>query len=259
MSTIIKYLGIAAFEITCPDGKKIFIDPNLNDNPASPIHTKDIEKADLVLVTHLAVDHLGDAAEISQKFNCPVVCGSEVKVFLMEQGVNPDFIRTVPWGGRVNPKGVVVRGVECHHTSFRKSPEGNYLAGQPLGFIFETEPGVRIYHSGDSAIFSDLKLIGDLYHPTVGLICACEIEKDYLMGLGLKDHYGNEMSGFEGALAASWLKVDHAILCHYLSKENHQDVDDFVTEMERINREENASISYYTPQPGEEIIVDGEE
>jgi L-ascorbate metabolism protein UlaG (beta-lactamase superfamily) len=258
MSTKIKFLGIAAFEITTPQGLKIFIDPYINENPASPLHTEDIEKADLVLVTHLALDHLGDAAEISKKFNCPVVCGPESKVFLVEQGVDPIMIRTVPWGGSVNPLGIVVRGVECHHTSFRRSPNGNYLAGQPLGFIITSEPGVKIYHSGDSAIFSDLKLIGKLYKPTVGLMCACELEQEYLLGLGLQDHYGNEMSGYEGALAAQWLGVEHAVLCHYIKKENHVDVDEFLEEMERSNQNAEQPIKVYTPQAGDEIVIVGE-
>lgn len=260
MSTTIRFYGIAAFEIITSKNDHILIDPYLNENWASPIKVKDLTKVDLVLVTHLALDHLGDAAEIQKKFSSIVVCGPEVKVFLMEQGVDAGMIRTVPWGGQVNPLGIRVRGVECHHTSFRKSPQGHYLAGQPLGFIVETEPGIRIYHSGDSAIFSDLKLIGELYQPTVGLMCACEIEKEYLESLGLKDHYGNEMSGDEGALAAEWLGVQHAILCHYLSNQNHKDIDLFLEHIEGYNKNnETKKIKTYVPNPGEEIVIFAEE
>ena len=52
-------------------------------------------------------------------------------------------------------------------------PDGQFVTGVPMGFIVETEPGIRIYHYGDTAIFSDLKLIGELYRPTIGLLgCA---------------------------------------------------------------------------------------
>lgn len=259
MSTKIRFLGLAAFEIITPDGKIILIDPYLDENRASPVKVSDLTKVDLILVTHLALDHLGDAAAIQKKFNCPVVCGAEVKVFLSEQGVDPGMVRTVPWGGQVNPLGIRVRGVECHHTSFRMSPQGNYLAGQPLGFILYIEPGVRIYHSGDSAIFSDLKLIGELYQPTVGLMCACELEQDYLLSLGLKDHFGNEMSGDEGALAAKWLGVRHAILCHYLSRENHPDIDLFIEGIEKASQEDpEKEIRAYVPDPGEVIEIEPE-
>jgi L-ascorbate metabolism protein UlaG (beta-lactamase superfamily) len=259
MSTSIRFLGLAAFEITTPDGLVVLIDPCLDTNPASPVHVAELTRVDLVLVTHLAVDHLGDAAAISRKFNCPVVCGAEVKAFLSEQGMDAQLIRTVPWGGQVNPLGLRIRAVECHHTSFRKSPQGNYLAGQPLGFILYVEKDVRIYHSGDTTIFSDLKLIGSLYKPTVGLMCACEIEKDYLENMGLKDHFGNEMSGDEGALAAGWLGVKHAILCHYLHNENHEDIDLFIAGIRKINQQEGKSIIAYTPQPGETIQINSEE
>jgi L-ascorbate metabolism protein UlaG (beta-lactamase superfamily) len=98
-----------------------------------------------------------------------------------------------------------------------------------MGFIVYADDDCRIYHSGDTAIFSDLKLIGQLYQPTVGLICACELEEDYLKSLGLKDHYGNEMSGDEGAMAAIWLGLDVAICCHFLAPEGHEDVRKFVS------------------------------
>jgi len=259
MKTSIRFLGLAAFEIITPQGLTILIDPFLDENPASPVHVKDLKKVDLVLVTHLAVDHLGEAAAICQKFKCPVVCGPEVKVFLTEQGADPQLIRTLPWGGQVNPLGVRIRGVECHHTSFRKSPQGHYLAGQPLGFIVYINDHTRIYHSGDSAIFSDLKLLGDLYQPTVGLICACEVEKFYLEKIGLKDHYGNEMSGDEGALAADWLGVQHAILCHYFDKKDHKDIDLFLDGINKANEHRAVPIQPYVPQAGELIEIEDEE
>jgi hypothetical protein len=69
--------------------------------------------------------------------------------------------------------------------------------------------------------------VGQLYQPTVGLLCACELEQEYLESLGLQDHYGNEMSGDEGALAAMWLGLEYAICCHYLKPEGRPDVEKF--------------------------------
>lgn len=227
MATSIRFLGVAAFEIINSQNQIILIDPFLDSNPASPVKVADLEHVDLVLVTHLADDHLGDAAAISKKFGCPVVCGPEVAVFLEQQGADPELMRSVPWGAQVNPRGIRVRAVECRHTSFRRAPDGQYLSGPPLGFILYADPGVRIYHSGDSAIFGDLKLIGELYKPNIGLLCACELESEYLESLGLQDHYGNEMNGDEGALAAMWLGLEYAIICHYLKPEGREDVSKF--------------------------------
>ena len=98
-----------------------------------------------------------------------------------------------------------------------------------MGFILHASEDCRIYHSGDSALYSDLKLIGMRYRPTVGLLCACELEQEYLVSLGIKDHAGNEMSGEEGALAAMWLGLEYALCCHYLSPKDQPDVDKFVS------------------------------
>lgn len=251
MTTQIRFLGIATFEITNSQGQVILIDPCLSDNPACPVHVDDLQRIDLVLVTHLASDHLGDAAAISKKFQCPVVCGPEVAVFLVQQGADPALMRTLSWGGQSNPRGIRVRAVECHHTSFRKAPNGEYLSGQPLGFILYPDPGVRIYHSGDSAIFSDLKLIGELYKPNIGLITACELEIEFLQKFGLQDHIGNEMNGDEGALAALWLGVEYAIICHYLSPDGHEDIDKFIKILESRNSGPTHMVKPLALRPGE--------
>jgi L-ascorbate metabolism protein UlaG (beta-lactamase superfamily) len=251
MTTRIRFFGLAAFEITSSQGQVILIDPCLSDNPASPIQLADLSRVDLVLVTHLAADHLGDAAAISKRFNCPVVCGPEVAVYLVQQGADPSLMRTLPWGGQTNPRGIRVRAVECHHTSFRRAPDGQYLSGQPLGFILYPDPGVRIYHSGDSAIFGDLKLIGELYKPTIGLLCACELEDEYLKTFGLHDHIGNEMSGDEGALATLWLGVEYAIICHYLSPEGHEDIRKFMSILENRHSDAGPLVKPMAMRPGE--------
>jgi L-ascorbate metabolism protein UlaG (beta-lactamase superfamily) len=251
LTTQIRFLGVAAFEITTSQGQVILIDPFIEDNPASPVKVSDLKRVDLVLVTHLAEDHLGDAAEVIKCHGCPVVCGPEVGVFLGQQGINPNLIRRVPWGGQVNPKGIRVRAVESRHTSFRRAPDGQYLSGQPLGFILYADPDVRIYHSGDTALFSDLKLIGQLYRPNIGLLCACELEKSYLQSIGLEDHQGNEMSGEEGAMAAVWLGLDYAIICHYLRPEGHEDVRTFMRTLENGFADGTSPIKPLALQAGE--------
>ena len=257
MTTRVRFFGVAAFEITNEQGQVILIDPCLSDNPVSPVQVDDIDRVDLVLVTHLAIDHLGDAAAISKKFQCPVVCGPEVAVFLTQQGADPGLMRTLPWGGQSNPRGIRVRAVECHHTSFRLAPNGQYLSGQPLGFILYADPGVRIYHSGDSAIFSDLKLIGELYRPNIGLITACELEKEFLQKFGLQDHIGNEMNGDEGALASLWLGLEYAIICHYLNPDGREDVQKFFHILESRHSDNIPLVQPLALRPGEVFEYDG--
>lgn len=227
MAIKIRFLGIAAYEITLPDERKILIDPCITQNPGSPTTLEGLDRVDLVLVTHLAGDHMGDAPEIVKRFNCPVVCGKEVQYYLQCLGVQTDLIRTVPWHGQVNPLGIRVRSIPSMHASVGLAPDGKWLSGQPMGFLLYASDDCRIYHSGDTAIFSDLKLVGELYQPDIGLMCACELEKEYLESLGLKDHYGNEMSGKEGALASMWMGLKFAHCCHYIHTENHKDIEEF--------------------------------
>jgi hypothetical protein len=116
-----------------------------------------------------------------------------------------------------------------------------------------------IIRSGDSAIFGDLKLIGELYKPTIGLFCACELEEEYLKSFGLQDHIGNEMNGNEGALAALWLGVEYAIICHYLSPEGHEDVRKFFGILENRNSEASPPVKPMAMKPGEIFQYQGRE
>jgi L-ascorbate metabolism protein UlaG (beta-lactamase superfamily) len=119
------------------------------------------------------------------------------------------------WGVCYEINGILVRPVECHHWTTSELPDGSVVTGTPLSFIVETEPGVRIYHFGDSALFSDMKLIGELYQPTVGLLGCAQTD-------GLPDDPGagtlvsGEMTPDEAALAAEWLGVRYAVATHYM-------------------------------------------
>jgi L-ascorbate metabolism protein UlaG (beta-lactamase superfamily) len=257
-STTIQFLGLAAYLITLPDGRVVLIDPCLSTNPASPVQPGDLKQVDLILVTHLASDHLGDAPDIARRFGCPVVCGKEVAYFMQQHGVAKTQFRTVPWHGQVNPGGIRVRSVPSMHASLGMSPDGVWLCGQPMGFILYVSENLRIYHSGDTAIFGDLKLIGELYRPTVGLMCACELEQEYLLSLGLQDHYGNEMSGDEGALAAQWLGVEYALCCHYLNPDGREDVERFVSLLKARANEPGAPQPVIL-RPGETFVYAPEE
>ena len=159
MSTQIQFLGLGAFRITLSDGRVVMIDPCLERlNPVSPVKVMDLERVDSLLVTHLAGDHLGEAAAVAKRFRCPVVCGPEVKYFLTCQGVDPKQFRVLTWNAQTNPNGIRVRAVPSFHASVGLAPDGKWLSGAPMGFILYASDRCRIYHSGDTAIFSDLQL-----------------------------------------------------------------------------------------------------
>ncbi|WDR03558.1 MBL fold metallo-hydrolase [Devosia algicola] len=215
-ATRIRFLGVAAYEIITRSGKRLLLDPFLDDNPASPVKHDSFDQVDLVIVSHAAIDHLGDTEKIVRKYNCPVICGGEVKAYLKARGIEGDQIRATTWGIRVEVAGIEVQPLECHHWSQIVMPDGTYASGLPMAFIVYADEGVRFYHYGDTAIFSDLKLHAELYRPTIGCIGIAnphEVAARFPMPGKMLTA---EMSPYEGALAAEWLGLETVLPCHYL-------------------------------------------
>lgn len=169
-TTRIRFHGVAAYEIVTRNGTRILCDPFLEGNPAAPVKYDGFDKVDLVVVSHAAYDHLGDADRIALHYGCPVVCGGEVKAWLVDRGVPDAQIHPTTWGIRVDVAGVRILPLECHHWSQIRLKDGSFISGVPIAFIVYADENVRFYHYGDTALFSDLKLHGELYRPTVGAV-----------------------------------------------------------------------------------------
>ena len=116
MSVAIRFLGTAAFEIVTAKNKRVLIDPFLDENPVSPIKVADLDYLDLLVVTHAAYDHLGDALAIMQKFpNLLLMCGADVRGYLIKQGIEEERLVASPWGMMVEIAGVRIRPVYSRH------------------------------------------------------------------------------------------------------------------------------------------------
>ncbi len=228
--TQLRFFGVAAYELIDPQGRHILIDPFLDENPGSPIRHNELERVDLILVTHAAPDHLGDTEAIARRTGAPVICGAEVKAYLVQKGIPAEQIRATTWGIRVEVAGIEVQPVECRHWSIITLPDGQFASGNPMAFVVYTEPGVRFYHYGDTAIFSDLKLHGELYKPTVGCIGIAN-PKEILSRFPMPGRMLTaEMSPREGLLAAQWLGLPLVLPCHYIHPETDGDVALFLAE-----------------------------
>jgi L-ascorbate metabolism protein UlaG (beta-lactamase superfamily) len=227
MTTAIRFLGVAGYEIVW-DERRILIDPFLTGGPAPPILPEELQAPDLILVSHAAFDHLGDTAAIARRTGCPVLCGGEVRAMLIDAGVDGDRVRATTWGIVTEIDGIVVRPVECHHWSQGRLADGQFVTGVPMGFIVETEPGIRIYHYGDTAIFSDLRLVGELYRPTIGLLGCTQPQELLAQTPGPGIFLTGEMSPREAALAADYLNLTVAVACHYFDHEQ-ADVREFLS------------------------------
>jgi len=168
MATIFSYYGISFFQIEA-QGKKILIDPCITSNRLCPVKEEAFTEADIILVTHGAPDHMGNAIEIQKRSNAILISDPAVITHAISSGVKEERTIKLLWGDLIEVEGVQILGVECRHISFFQS-EGRYLSGMPLSFILYPEEGTCIYNIGDSALFSDMKLIGELYKPNIALV-----------------------------------------------------------------------------------------
>lgn len=258
MTTKIRFLGVAGYEITGPDWR-IIIDPFLSESPFAKITPDQLETPNVILVTHAAYDHMGDTAAIAKRTGAPVVCGNEVKAVLLEEGVPSSQIHPTTWGIVVKTGGVIIRPVESHHWSITRLKNGQYVTGVPMGYIVEPEKGVRIYHCGDTAIFGDLRLIKELYQPTIGLM-GCTQAQVLLERAGFPGKVlTGEMSPVEAALASEYLGLDLAIASHYLDLNpegvEYKDIHQFMEHVKKYDTSGNRKTDYM--EIDEVYVVEG--
>jgi L-ascorbate metabolism protein UlaG (beta-lactamase superfamily) len=252
MSTRLTYHGAASFEIVGPS-HRILIDPFLSENPLAPCSPDDLELPDVILVSHAAFDHYGDTASIAMRTGAPVVCDAAVRAMLIDEGVSPDQVSATTWGIVVEVAGLRIRPTECHHWSSGTLADGRQVVGNPIAFLFETEPGVRIYHYGDTCIF-DMRLIGELYQPTVGLL-GCTLPKELSHRIpGPATFLTGEMDADEAARAAEMLGLDLAVACHYLKPDD--EVERFVRLVPQYDTSGHRRV--VAPLVGETLVVEGD-
>jgi len=252
MSTRLTFLGAAGYEIVGPT-HRILIDPFLTDNPRASADPNDLATPDVILVSHAAFDHYGDSAAIAKRTGAPVVCDAAVRAMLIDEGVAPEQVRATTWGIVVEIAGLVVRPVECHHWSSGQLSDGRQVVGNPIAFIVETEPGVRIYHYGDTSIF-DMSLFGELYQPTVGLL-GCTVPHELLDRVpGPGRFTTGEMDADEAARAAEMLRLKLAVACHYLERD--AEVERFVELVPKYDTTGTRRV--VAPDVGETLVVDGD-
>jgi L-ascorbate metabolism protein UlaG (beta-lactamase superfamily) len=187
----ITFLGHAAFALE-HDGKTVLIDPFLTGNPKAAAKADDVA-ADAIFITHGHGDHVGDTVDIAKRTGAPVVAIVELAD---ELGKSVENVYDPNLGGTVDLDWVSVRLVPAWHTG--TSPSGNTIA-TPAGLVIEMG-GKRIYHLGDTALFSDLALPGKRGHIDVALV-------------PIGGHY--TMDRFDAVVAAELLKADQIIPIHY--------------------------------------------
>jgi L-ascorbate metabolism protein UlaG (beta-lactamase superfamily) len=186
----IHFLGHAAFALE-HDGKTVLIDPFLTGNPKAAASADEVA-ADAILLTHGHGDHYGDTVAIAKRTGAPVVAITEIAGEIGEEGV--ETIDT-NLGGTAEFDWGTVRLTPAWHTS--TTPKGT--VSTPAGLVVEFGDK-RIYHLGDTALFSDLALPKRRGHLDVALMC-------------IGGHY--TMDRFDAVVAAELVGADQVIPCHY--------------------------------------------
>ena len=186
----IRFLGHAAFALE-HDGTTVLIDPFLTGNPKAAVAADDVSP-DAILLTHGHADHYGDTIAIAKRAGAPVVAITEIADEIGEEGIESNDVNL---GGTAEYDWGSVRLTPAMHTS--TTPKGTVSV--PAGLVIEFG-GKRIYHLGDTALFSDLALAKRRGHIDVALMC-------------IGGHY--TMDRFDAVVAAELVGADQVIPCHY--------------------------------------------
>jgi L-ascorbate metabolism protein UlaG (beta-lactamase superfamily) len=194
----ITWLGHATFVITTPGGRRIVTDPWLEGNPMCPPDRARIDAADLILLSHAHADHSGDVVPVARSTGAPVVAIYELALWLERKGLQNVIGMGI--GGTVRVGQLEVSMVPAVHTSSVVENDATIYLGVPTGFVVRMENGQAFYFAGDTALFGDMRLIGEMHKPDIAF-------------LPIGDHY--TMGPDAAARACALLGVRQVVPMHY--------------------------------------------
>ncbi len=166
--TQLTFLGHSTFTLQTPGGKKLLIDPWVENNPRCPKDKKDVGPLDMMLITHGHYDHIQDAVALGKETGAQAVAVFETALWLGKKGIQ----NTAPInkGGTLTQDGLKITMVHADHSCGITDGDQIIYGGEAGGYILTLENGYKIYHTGDTAVFGDMALIGQIYQPDLVLL-----------------------------------------------------------------------------------------
>jgi L-ascorbate metabolism protein UlaG (beta-lactamase superfamily) len=193
------FLGHATVRCDQPGGEVMLIDPWIAGNPACPESVQEFDRLDSMLITHGHHDHTGDAVEVAKRTRPKIIVANlEICHWLASKGVEGCSGMNV--GGGQDVPGARVWMVHADHSSGITDGERTVDGGVASGFVVRFADGYTIYHAGDTSLFSDMQLIGELYRPDLAF-------------LPIGDHF--TMDPIQAARACRYLGVPTVVPIHY--------------------------------------------
>lgn len=231
MALTITWLGHSTFEARLESGEVILIDPWL-ENPSYP-DGHELDRVDLLLITHGHFDHIAQAVDVAKKFKPQVVTIFEIAQWLGTKGV--ENVVGMNKGGAVEALGCRVRMTHAQHSSHIQDGDQMIYAGEPAGFVVTLPDGRSFYHAGDTNVFSDMALIKRLYAPELAM-------------LPIGDLY--TMDPREAAVACEFLEPKQVLPMHYGTFPPLTGTPD---ELRRLVSKAGLNVEVLAPKPGAAI------
>ncbi len=181
----ITYFGHSTFSLTTPSGQVALIDPWVMTNPFCPEALKKVARLDTIFLTHAHTDHMGDLLALAKQHKPKIAAIFETCLWIGSKGFEQE---TCPMGkGGSQRIGDFDNGVR-------------HYGGEPAGYIIRMPGGFKVYHAGDTSLFGDMKLIGEVYKPDLAM-------------LPIGDRF--TMGPREASYAIRLLGVKHVVPMHY--------------------------------------------
>lgn len=195
----ITYLGHSAFSLTTASGQVALIDPWVMTNPWCPAELKNVPQLDAIFLTHAHTDHVGDLLALAKQHRPKIVAIFETCLWIESKGFQEEAC-PMGKGGSQRVGEFEVTMTHAFHSNSIDDEGVRLYGGEPAGYVIRMPGGFTVYHAGDTALFGDMKLIGELYKPELAM-------------LPIGDRF--TMGPREAAYAIRLLGVKHVVPMHY--------------------------------------------